>query len=74
MNIDAIPENQDWIKTLFWDLPAWKSDEFIAFFPDLKEFRELPIYKSAVKHGLIVNDEWKGKANGYCRIVPEEVD
>jgi hypothetical protein len=41
-------------------------------FHDLKAFRKLPIYKSAVRHGLIVNDEWKGKINGYCRIVPRE--
>ena len=72
MNIDASPENQDWMKVLFWDLPAWKSDEFLMSFHDLKAFRKLPIYKSAVRHGLIVNDEWKGKINGYCRIVPRE--
>ncbi len=69
-NLDASPENQDWIKTLSWDLPAYKSDEFMAGEKDLEAFRKLPIYKSAVKHGLIVNDEWTGPAEGYCRIVP----
>ena len=69
-NIDADPENQDWIKTLYWDLPAWKSDEFLLGTNDLKAFRKLPIYKSAVRHGLIVNDEWTGPPEGYCRIVP----
>ena len=72
MNIDKSPDNQDWIKTLFWDLPAYKSDAFLSSFNNLPEFRTLPIYKSAVKHGLIVDDEWKGPPEGYCRIVPRK--
>ena len=68
MNIDELPYNQDWIRTMFWDLPAWKSKELIAFFPNLDEFRNLPVYKSAVEKGLIVNDKWKGPKEGYCRI------
>jgi len=72
LNVDADPDNQDWIKTLFWDLPAYKSDQFIESADDMKAFRELPLYKSAVKHGLIVDDEWKGPPEGYCRIVPRK--
>lgn len=59
ISIDAIPENADWTKQS-WDLPPYKSDEFNALVPDLDEFRKLPVYKFAVKKGLIVDDEWVG--------------
>ncbi len=58
--VDALPENQDWTK-VEWDLPPYKSDEFLLLVNDLKWFRTLPIYKFAVKRGLIKNDEWVGK-------------
>jgi len=59
INIDAIPENADWTKQR-WDLPLYKSDEFNTLVPDLDGFRKLPVYKFAVKKGLIVDDEWVG--------------
>ena len=68
LNIDASQENQDWLKTMNWDLPPYKSDEFLLTFNDLASFRNLPLYKSAVEKGLIVNDEWKGPKEGYCKI------
>lgn len=68
MNIDALPHNQDWLKTLSWDLPAYKSKEFNETVKDLDHFKHLPIYKSAVSKELIVNDEWKGPKEGYCRM------
>lgn len=68
MNIDALPHNQDWIKTLSWDLPAYKSEEFLDGVDDLEHFKTLPIYKSAVQKKLIVNDRWKGPEKGYCKI------
>ncbi len=64
MNIDALPHNQDWLKTLNWDLPPYNPDEI----EDLEHFKTLPIYKAAVEKGLIVNDKWKGPKEGYCQI------
>lgn len=60
--IDEIPENQDWIK-IGWDLPPYKSKEFLKLIPlhQLEEFRKLPIYKFAVRNGLIKDDKWVGK-------------
>ena len=57
MNIDSEPMNQDWTKQS-WDLPPYKSEEFLRLFSDLKAFRKLPAYKMAVKRGLIEEDEW----------------
>lgn len=56
---DRDPKNQDWTKQT-WDLPAYKSDEFLQSHPDLVHFRTLPVYKFAVEKGLIVNDQWVG--------------
>lgn len=67
-NLDSSPENQDWVKILSWDLPPYKSDEFLKQFNDLPSFRALPLYKAAVKAKLIVRDEWKGPKEGYCQI------
>ena len=53
---------------LNWDLPPYKSNSFNASFPNLEEFRLLPIYDSAVRGGLIKDDEWIGPAEGYCPI------
>jgi hypothetical protein len=56
---DWNPENEDWTKKT-WDLPPYKSNEFLALVPDLDRFRTLPVYQHAVKRGLIANDEWVG--------------
>jgi hypothetical protein len=60
-NIDA-GDNQDWTKQS-WDLPPYKSGEFYEFIgeDDLDHFRKLPVYRWAVKSGLIKDDEWVGK-------------
>jgi len=57
-NIDALPENQDWVKWT-WDLPSYKSEEFLRVVKDLERFRRLPVYQFAVQRGLIVDDEWQ---------------
>lgn len=57
INIDSDLKNADWLKTT-WDLPPYKSKEFLSVFPDLKKFRKLPVYKNAVENGLIKNDVW----------------
>jgi len=59
IRIDDKPENQDWLKRT-WDLPAYKSTEFLEMFPDLDHFRTLPVYKFAEEQGLILDDEWMG--------------
>ena len=56
---DAALEDADWMKTT-WDLPPYKSEEFMRAAPDLITFRELPVYLHAVEAGLIINDEWVG--------------
>ncbi|PTX59590.1 hypothetical protein C8P63_11120 [Melghirimyces profundicolus] len=47
-----------------WDLPPYKSPEFIHDLYQsgmtLEEFRKLPVYRIAVKRGLIKDDEWVG--------------
>lgn len=64
INIDADINNADWTKRT-WDLPAYKSKEFMDFLKGtgstLEEFRLLPVYRHAVKNGLIVNDCWIGR-------------
>jgi len=59
MRPDANPDNADWVKQ-GWDLPPYKSPEFMEGHPDLEAFRRLPVYRMAVRNGLIVKDEWKG--------------
>jgi len=65
---DEDETNADWTKQ-HWDLPAYKSVEFMRSFESsgmtLEQFRALPVYKFAVKRGLIVDDEWCGKEDGY---------
>lgn len=56
---DADIGSADWTKQT-WDLPPYKSPEFLILFPDLKAFRELPVYKYAVRKGLIADDQWRG--------------
>ncbi len=59
INIDADPYNANWTKKT-WDLPPYKSAEFLALVNDLDAFRRLPVYQMAVKNGLIKKDEWVG--------------
>lgn len=54
---DADIESADWTKQS-WDLPPYKSPEFLIVVPDLEAFRKLPVYKHAVQNGLIMDDEW----------------
>ena len=62
-NIDAQPHNADWTKHK-WSLPPYNSKEFMDYLKSagmtIEEFRQLPIYKFAVKNGKIVNDQWVG--------------
>jgi len=55
------PTNSDWTRQT-WDLPPYKSERFMrqlaATGMTLEEFRRLPVYRWAVKRGLIVHDEW----------------
>lgn len=66
INVDESPINQDWTKAargkIAWDLPPYKSNRFYnGLFTSLATFRKLPVYKQAVKSGLIKNDEWVGQ-------------
>lgn len=57
-------ENEDWLRRS-WRLPPYKSDEFMEVLTvmgiSLAGFRKLPVYKSAVAKGLIIDDEWVGQ-------------
>lgn len=48
LNIDEDDNNADWAK-MSWDLPEYKSEEFMNFLKligmTLEEFRQLPVYK-----------------------------
>ena len=57
VSIDADLHNADWTKQS-WDLPPYRSPEFMQQFPDLEAFRKRPIYQHAVDQGLIMDDEW----------------
>ena len=57
--LDADLESADWTKST-WDLPPYRSADFMAIEPDLEAFRKLPIYAAAVASGLILDDEWVG--------------
>ena len=50
-------ENADWTKQS-WDLPPYKSPQFMTLVSDLDHFRTTPVYKHAVNNGLIYDDEW----------------
>jgi hypothetical protein len=60
INIDALPDNQDWLK-MTWDLPPYKSEAFLAAVKDLDAFRKRPVYRFAVGSGLIKDDKWVGR-------------
>lgn len=57
VNIDADPENADWIKAGAWDLPKYGSVEFFKYLNfvgmTLEHFKTLPVYKAAVRRGEI---------------------
>lgn len=62
ISIDANLENADWTKQS-WDLPEYKSPAFMQIIggeEGLEKFRNLPIYRHAVRKGLIVDDGWVG--------------
>ncbi|HOF88068.1 MAG TPA: hypothetical protein PLZ36_08210 [Armatimonadota bacterium] len=62
ITIDHNANNADWSKRT-WDLPAYKSPEFMALVggdAGLPHFRTLPVYRFAVQRGLIADDEWAG--------------
>lgn len=57
-NVDARLENADWLKQgKSWELPEYKSEEFYDWLErndmTLKEFKQLPVYKNAIREGLI---------------------
>ena len=56
VNIDANLENADWSKRT-WDLPEYKSDEFMDWLRfsgmTLEQFKKLPVYKWNLKAGNI---------------------
>jgi hypothetical protein len=59
VSLDANQEDADWTKSSAgWDLPPYKSPEFMTLVGDLDVFRQSPLYNSAVARGLIVDDEW----------------
>lgn len=70
LTIDG-PDTADWTKRT-WDLPPYKSDEFMGLLRGigmtLEEFRKLPVYKYAVERGLIKDDEWVGKSEEPRRL------
>lgn len=57
--IDRSLTNADWTKRT-WDLPPYRSPEFLQLFPDIEHFKTLPVYEHAVANGLIYDDEWVG--------------
>ena len=65
-NIDAQLHNADWTKQS-WDLPPYKSKEFMNQLErtnmSLEDFKKLPVYKHAVRNGLIDDEKdlWIGK-------------
>lgn len=59
VSADADIESADWTKQS-WDLPPYRSAEFLALVHDLEAFKKLPVYKFAVDAGLIHDDEWMG--------------
>ncbi len=60
LNIDQ-GQNADWTKQT-WDLPPYKSKEFMTFLErakqTLEQFKQLLVYKKAVRKGRIKNDKW----------------
>ncbi len=72
IQVDGTLADADWTKTA-WDLPPYKSPEFMLLVQDLDLFRTLPVYRHAVASGLIANDEWAGaepagKKAAYLRV------
>ena len=65
LDVDALVHNADWIKKWDPDFPPYKSKQFMEFLEtngiSLKKFRKSPLYKNAVRQGLIVDDRWVGR-------------
>ncbi|MGM0420749.1 MAG: hypothetical protein ACQEQG_07095 [Bacillota bacterium] len=65
LNIDGQPHNADWTKQS-WDLPPYRSEKFMKQLErmdmTLEQFRKLPVYRHAVRKGLIDEEEdsWIG--------------
>jgi hypothetical protein len=61
-------KSADWTKKS-WDLPPYKSDEFLEVLLSqgitLETFKKLPVYKEAVRAGLIKKDKWIGPTDGW---------
>ena len=68
----TITENADWIKKGSWDLPPYKSKEFMETCGDLESFKKTPTYKWAVERGDIVDDEW-ARPEGWVQ-PPREIE
>jgi len=64
INLDENPRNANWLHGE-WNLPAYRTPEFHQYLSDkgitLTEFKKGPLYRMAVKRGLIVNDKWNQK-------------
>lgn len=63
INLDEDLQNADWMRQK-WALPPYKSKEFFELLKfngtTLAHFRTLPVYKHAVKNGVIKGDKWVG--------------
>jgi hypothetical protein len=65
IEVDALEDNADWIRLVRWTLPPYRSRAFNAYLKDagitLEQFKKRPIYRRAVRRGLIKNDKWAGE-------------
>lgn len=66
-NLDAAPEQQDWIKVAGWDLPTTVED-FVRLVLGSREeewvrFKEMPAYKGMPPDLARGVDRWFGPAN-----------
>ncbi|AWD92974.1 hypothetical protein HSE3_gp022 [Bacillus phage vB_BceM-HSE3] len=66
-HIDSDLRNADWTKRSWDNLPQYKSKEFMEYLKlqgiTIEHFKTLPVYKSAVRKGLIKDDKWVGGSN-----------
>ncbi len=64
LNLDEVDTNADWTKQ-GWDLPPYGTEEFAAWLEQqglsLATFQRLPIYRIAVKRGIIRDGKWIGR-------------
>jgi hypothetical protein len=71
IDVDADQADADWTKTA-WDLPPYKSPEFMRLVRNLAHFKTLPVYRHAVKAGLIADDLWVGQVAKYDDAQPRD--